>query len=181
MGRAKARLAEAELDALRTQQEPEQELSRTQIKQAMEELQKLGGRLLELKPNELNKVPMSDTLAAAIEESYRIKQNEAKRRHLQYIGKVMREEDADGIRQALALLDSSTKEHQLAFHQLERWRDGLLNNDQATMQDLVSKFPRLDRQQLNNLIRLAQKESRQGKAPTAARKLFKYLRELSEL
>ena len=49
------------------------------------------------------------------------------------------------------------------------------------MQDLVSKFPRLDRQQLNNLIRLAQKESRQGKTPTAARKLFKYLRELSEL
>ncbi|MDP6968502.1 MAG: ribosome biogenesis factor YjgA [Gammaproteobacteria bacterium] len=181
MGRAKARLAAAELDALRTQQEPEQELSRTQIKKAMEELQKLGGRLVELKASELKKIPMSETLAAAIEESHRINQNEAKRRHLQYIGKVMRDEDADAISQALAIMDSSTDQHRQAFHQLERWRDGLLHNDQQTMQDIVSQCPQLDRQQLNNLVRLAQKESRQGKPPTAARKLFKYLRELSDL
>lgn len=181
MGRAKARQAAAELEALQNNQQPEEEPSRTAVKKAMEELQKLGGRLVDLKKTDLAKIPMSETLEAAILEAHRLTQNEAKRRHLQYIGKVMRSEDDEAIRQALAILDSSTDEHRRAFHQLERWRDGLLNNDQNTIQEIISQYPDFDRQQVNNLVRMAKKETSQGKPPSAARKLFKYLRALSEL
>ncbi|MCP4790507.1 MAG: DUF615 domain-containing protein [Gammaproteobacteria bacterium] len=181
MGRAKARQAAAELAALQNQVTPEEEPSRTQIKKAMEELQHLGAQLVQLKHSDLKKIPMSETLEVAIQEAHRLTQNEAKRRHLQYIGKVMRAEDDVAIRQALAVLDSSTDEHRKAFHQLERWRDGLLANNQDTLQDLLSHHPQTDRQHINALVRLAQKEEKNNKPPTAARKLFKYLRQLSEL
>ena len=181
MGRAKARQAAAELEALQNNIEPEEEPSRTQIKKAMEELQKLGGQLVALKKSDLKRIPMSETLEVAIQEAHRLTQNEAKRRHLQYIGKVMRNEDDAAIRQALAVLDSSTDEHRKAFHQLERWRDGLIANDQNTLQDLLDHHPQADRQHLNALVRMTQKEVKSNKPPTAARKLFKYLRELSQI
>ena len=64
--------------------------SKTQIKREMEALQDLGKKLLGLSKNQLKKVEMSDTLREAFVEAGRIKQHEAMRRHLQYIGKIMR-------------------------------------------------------------------------------------------
>ena len=99
MGKVKARKAAAELEALQQNLPAEEELSRTQIKRAMQALQDLGAKLVDLKPSELARIPMSETLKTAIDESRRIAQNEAKRRHLQYIGKVMRDEDSEAIAQ----------------------------------------------------------------------------------
>ncbi|WP_320826781.1 ribosome biogenesis factor YjgA, partial [Reinekea sp.] len=60
-------------------------------------LQAMGERLLGIKKGALAKFPLTDELLAAIEESKRIKSNEAMRRHLQYIGKIMRGADIEGI------------------------------------------------------------------------------------
>ena len=63
--------------------------SKSQLKREMHALQDLGKRMLDLSNDQLETLPISETLRAAIEESRRIRQNEAKRRHLQYIGKVI--------------------------------------------------------------------------------------------
>lgn len=59
----------------------------------MHALQDLGKRMLDLSNDQLDTLPISETLRSAIEESRRIRQNEAKRRHLQYVGKIIRQED----------------------------------------------------------------------------------------
>ena len=75
--------------------EPEEEIiwvSKTELKRDMEELQKLGEELVSLKPSVLEKFPLSDDLRDAIKDAQRFTK-EARRRQLQYIGKIMRNED----------------------------------------------------------------------------------------
>ncbi|MBT3437686.1 MAG: DUF615 domain-containing protein [Oceanospirillaceae bacterium] len=181
MGKVKARIAAAELEALQQNIPQEEELSRTQIKRAMEALQVLGGKLLNLKPSELARIPMSETLKVALDESTRINQNEAKRRHLQYIGKVMRDEDSEAIAKALAVLDSGSDEHRRAFHQLETWRDGLIAGNSETLEEIMQLHTQADRQHLSHLTKQAQSLNQEAKAKSAAKKLFKYLRQLADI
>lgn len=61
-------------------------VSRTELKNDMLALQKLGEELVELKPSALAKFPLPEDLAEAIKDAQRFK-NEARRRQLQYIGK----------------------------------------------------------------------------------------------
>src|SRR5690554_4410551 len=67
--------------------------SKSQLKREMHALQELGKRMLDLSDEQLASLTISDLLKAAIVESRRITQREARRRHLQYIGKIIRQED----------------------------------------------------------------------------------------
>lgn len=65
--------------------------SKSQVKREMHALQGLGKQMQELSHEQLDSLQISETLRRAIDESVRIRQNEAKRRHLQYIGKIIRQ------------------------------------------------------------------------------------------
>ena len=156
--------------------------SKTQIKREMEALQEIGKKLLQLSKSQQKKVPMSDTLRDALNEADRIKQHEATRRHLQYIGKVMRTEDHEAIEQRLALFDTTSAAYNKLFHQLELKRDALIGeNSKEELANYLNDHPEVeDIQTLRNLIRQAQKEvSQQGKT-TNRKKLFRFLREAEE-
>lgn len=156
--------------------------SKTQVKREMEALQDLGAKLVKLSPAQRKKVPMSDTMREALEEADRIKQWGAQRRHLQYIGKVMRSEDAEAIEARLELFDNASAASNKRFHQLEATRDALLGENSKTVLDqYISDNPDIDIQQLRSLVRMAQKEVSQGKTTTHRKKLFKYLREIQDI
>ncbi|MGB3935618.1 MAG: ribosome biogenesis factor YjgA, partial [Burkholderiales bacterium] len=70
-------------------------VSRSQKKRAVEALQKLGAALVELAPAQLDAIALPDALAAAVREAQRIRSHEARRRQLQYIGKLMRSIDPE--------------------------------------------------------------------------------------
>lgn len=154
--------------------------SRTQIKHQMEELQELGRRITELNPEQQAQVPMDDRLRDAIEEMRRISAHGARKRHLQYIGKLMRTADADAIRSAIERFDSASAAHNQKFHALEQWRERLITGDNADLQSYIESHPQADIQHLRQLVRNAQKEHQQQKPPAYARKLFRYLREVEE-
>ncbi|MDD7804624.1 MAG: ribosome biogenesis factor YjgA, partial [Endozoicomonas sp. (ex Botrylloides leachii)] len=97
-----------------------------------------------------------------------------------FIGKLMQDQDIAPIKELLDRLDSSSKEYTRRFHQLERWRDRLINEGQAALTDYIDHYPEADRQHIRQLIRNAIKEAVQEKPPAASRKLFKYLREIDE-
>ncbi len=153
--------------------------SKTQIKREMEALQKLGAKLLTLKKDVLAKLELSDQLRAALKESTRIKQNEAKRRHLQYIGKLMRDADVEQIQQAIDRQEAGTQAYAQHFHKLEHWRDQLLQDDNH-IDAFTTEYPAADRQHLRQLLRNARNEAAHNKPPATARKLFKYIRDLDE-
>jgi ribosome-associated protein len=152
--------------------------SRTQIKREMEALQDLGKKLTELKKEQLKEVPMGEDLRAAI-DLYRnnITQREARRRQMQYIGKLMRAEDADAMQAVLDKYDSSSKAFAQSIHELEAWRTRLIDEGNQAMTDFIEKHPSVDVQQLRNLVRNAKKDVENNKNKGSAKKLFQFLRE----
>ncbi|MDH1262279.1 MULTISPECIES: ribosome biogenesis factor YjgA [unclassified Pseudomonas] len=156
------------------------EKSKSQVKRELHALQDLGQRLTTLKPDLLNKLPLTDGLRRALEEAPKHTANAAKKRHVQFIGRLMREQDVEAILQLLDQVDASTRQYNERFHNLERWRDRLINGDDAVLEAFVNDYPQTDRQHLRQLLRQAQHEAAQNKAPAASRKIFKYIRELDE-
>jgi ribosome-associated protein len=154
--------------------------SRTQIKREVKALQKLGERLLELSPEQLSGVDMPEDLREAVLFAKTITSREARRRQLQYIGGLMRKIDPETIREAIAGRDQQSRESAEAFHQLEQWRDELIQGNDALIEELCGHFPQAERQQLRQLARNAKKEREKEKPPKSSRQLFRYLRKLSE-
>jgi len=156
----------------------EPEISKSQIKREMLALQKLGKKLTELKPSQVAKIPMGEDLAAAVKESYNIQQREAKRRHLHFIGKLMRSEDAEAIQYAIDQFDSSSHRFAQEIHLVEVWRERLITEGKDGLTELVKEKPEVDIQLLRQLIRNAQKDRSQEKNSGAAKKLFQFIRTL---
>ena len=85
-------------------QDEEQEeiiwVSKSEIKRDAEALKKLGEKLVELTKAKLDKIPLEDALLEAVNLAQRL-QKEARRRQLQYIGKLLRGMDVEPIQAAL--------------------------------------------------------------------------------
>lgn len=154
--------------------------SKSARKREMQELQTLGERLIKLSARELGLMPMNPEIAEAVAEGRRLSSSEAQRRQLRFIGKLLARDGAEPIRNALADLDSGRQQLARRFHELEHWRDQLLEQGPQAIEDVVERYPQADRQQLRSLLLAARRERERNKPPAASRKLFRYLRELDE-
>jgi ribosome-associated protein len=156
------------------------EKSKTQIKRELHALVDLGERLTTLKADVQAKLPLTDALRKALADAPKHTAHIARKRHIQFIGKLMRDQDLDAILVLLDQLDASTRQYNERFHNLERWRDRLITGADDVLEKFVAEYPEADRQQLRSLIRQAQHELAQNKPPASTRKIFKYIRELDE-
>ncbi len=152
--------------------------SKSSMKRESHALQKLGEALAEMSPAALKTLPLPENLRDAIEHLQSIKSRGAARRQRQYLGKVMRNVDAEPIRQAMEVLEHKQHRALSHFHSIERWRDRFLEEGEAAATDFIDKYPATDRQHLRSLIRAASKSGNEEKRIRAARSLFKYLREI---
>jgi ribosome-associated protein len=159
---------------------PDERPSKSARKREMDALQELGTALVELTDGELKTIPLDDELADAIAVARRIRDFSGKRRQLQFIGKLMRKLDTAPIEAAYNDLIHGQQQRNEHFHQLEALRDRLVGEGIDAMGAVLDTYPHADRQHLRQLILAAQKEHAASQPPAAARKLFKYLRELSE-
>ena len=155
----------------------EEKPSKTQRKRAMHELQALGERLIDLNPEQLAAVALPEYLRDAVEQARHITKHEAKRRQLQYIGRLMRRVDPEPIREKLKTWDGVSAEETARVHGIERWRDQLLEDDVA-MGALAQAHPGIDTQYLRTLVRKAREERSADRPPRAYRELFRVLREI---
>ena len=159
--------------------DPEIRPSKTQVKAAMNELQELGAALVELSPGQLKRIALPEDILAAVLDGQRFTKHEARRRQLQYIGKLMRTTDPEPIRAGLALLRGESAAETARLHRLERLRTGLLE-DEAILAEIAGKWPRADLTHLRQLRRNALKEQEAGKPPRSFRAIFQVLKELDE-
>jgi ribosome-associated protein len=164
----------------RTHDDFSDEKSKTQVKRELHALVTLGERLTTLKPALVARLPLTDSLRNALADAPKHMANIARKRHLQFIGKLLRDQNIDAILLLLDQLDASTRQYNERFHALEHWRDQLLLGSDELLDAFVSDYPQADRQHLRQLIRQAQHEAAQQKPPATVRKLFKYIRELDE-
>ncbi len=155
--------------------------SKSERKREMAALQGIGESIVKLSDGDFATIPLEGELLTAITLARRLKSGEGLRRQMQYIGKLMRHADTTAIASAFQDLQNGRALHNQRFHQLEQLRDVLLAEGVSAMDKVLELYPNADRQHLRQLIATAVKEREQEKAPAAARKLFRYLRELADI
>jgi ribosome-associated protein len=154
---------------------PDELVSKTRRKREMLELQALGAALVELPESQIRNMKLDHRLLQAVLDAKGIKSHEAKRRQLQYIGRLMREVDPEPIRARLAAAEGSSAQAAAAHRRLEAWRERLLSDDEA-LTGFAAEHPGADLQGVRALIRNARKEQKEGKPPRAYRELFRILK-----
>jgi ribosome-associated protein len=154
--------------------------SKSQLKRESQQLLDLGAQLVGMPNNQLQKFDLDESLRTAIYEAKRLKNHDAKRRQIRYIGKLMRNLDLTGIEQALEKLNHQPQTYRQHFAKLEQWRDRLIHEGDSAIEELISLYPNADRQQLRSLQRQASREIKLNKPSTASEKLFKYLKQLAD-
>ena len=152
--------------------------SKSQVKREMHELQKLGEELVTLSAAARARVPLDDELKDALQLADKLSnKREALRRHIQFIGRLMRTRDLEPIEQALAVLRNTNQAATRQFHKVEHWRDRLLA-EQDALTEFIAAYPDVDVQQLRQLIRNAKKEQEKQQPPKYFRELFQLIKPL---
>jgi len=159
--------------------------SKTLLKKQAHELQELGEALAGLPDSRLEGLVIAERLRDAIAELRRTRSFEGKRRQLQYVGKLMKFEDVEPLREAVAAFRMGSAQDSLALHQAERWREELVAADDA-LERWLATYPGTDVQQLRSLVRSARREklepgARHGRAYRDLFQLIKgHLQEVPE-
>jgi ribosome-associated protein len=154
-------------------------ISKTQLKKASHDLQELGEALVALPDHRLNALPIAESLLDAVREYKRTRSHEGRRRQMQYIGKLMRRNDADPIREAVADMQLGSAKDTLALHEGERWRAELIADD-AALTRWMAEHPQTDAQQLRSLVRNARKDAAlvpEKRSGRAFRELFQFIKQ----
>jgi ribosome-associated protein len=153
--------------------------SKTKQKEVMHELRDLGAELVELSVGQLKRINLPENIYDTVRECQKITAHGARRRQIQYLGKLMRGVDDEPIRAGLALLRGESSAETARLHRLERLRVRLLE-DEAVLAEIAAQWPGVDLQHLRTLRRNALKEKENNKPPKNFRAIFQILQELDQ-
>lgn len=134
--------------------------TRTDLKKESDALQDLGEALLGLRPKLLERLQLPEKLVDALAEQKRLTNFEAKRRQMQFIGKLMRkldESQVEAVKAALEEQRTGVSREQTHILVAEQWRDRLIVSDDH-LGVWLDQFPATDVQQLRTLMRQVRKD-----------------------
>ena len=154
----------------------DEQISKSQRKREADFLQKIGVKLIDLSLSKLDSLPLPDNLRQAIIDAKSIRSHGAKRRQAQLIGKLMRAADYEAILAAYDLILEEDSAVTASFHEVELWRDKLINNGKSALTEFIDLYQPEDVQQLRQLMKKATEDQQKEKNSGAAKALFRYLR-----
>jgi ribosome-associated protein len=154
--------------------------SKSERKRAAHAAQDLGVTLIGLRDSDLVALDLPERLVDAVREARRIPSRGGGARQRQYIGKLMRDIDLEPVRAALAARGEQSALEAGRFKRLEAWRERLIAEGSAALEELERWRPGLDRAEWMRRISAAQSERALAGAGTAGRELFRALRTLFE-
>ncbi|MGE5523914.1 MAG: ribosome biogenesis factor YjgA [Rhodospirillaceae bacterium] len=150
--------------------------SKTQRKKQMHELQDLGSELVALTAEQLASLELPERLHDAVLDARGMTKHEARRRQMQFIGKLMRNVDAEPIRARIAAFKATSHAAVARLHLIEDWRDRLLAEPDA-LTAFIAQHPDADAQRLRALVRGVADERASGRPPRNFRALFQFVRD----
>jgi len=161
--------------------ELEQELkSKTEIKKEMHQLQDFAQSIVEMSKHQRSRLPLTDDLKDAMIVADKIRnKNEALRRHIRHIAKILVETDLAPIYQAIDVMANKHQQETAKFVRLENLRDELIEQGNEAIEALLAEFEQMERQKLKQLVRHAAKEKKAEKLGKHYKNLFTYLKEYS--
>src|SRR2546423_2595413 len=139
-------------------------VSKTRRKRDMEALQDLGERLVALDAARLATLDLPERLTDAVALARRTTRHEARRRQMQYIGRLMRDIDPAPLEAAFARWSEGPAQARAEFAALEGWRTRLLDEDGA-LDAFLAAHPQADRAALARLVADAREERQRGGPP----------------
>lgn len=155
--------------------------SKSQLKREMLELQALGEALCALSTEIIKRLPIPEDIRAAALESKSVTKHEARRRHMQYMGRLVREsKQLDELREVMNRLDDKHSGENQKFKRIEKWRDRLVAGEMDLIEEILAEYPNADRQRLRQLARNAASEIKKNKPPKSSRELFRTLRKITQ-
>lgn len=152
--------------------------SKSERKRRSHDLQKLGEALCALSDERLAQVDLPEALREAIEQQRRTRSHEARRRQMQYVGKLMRDADEAPLRTAVDAAALGSARETLLLHEAEHWRDRLIGGDDA-LTEWLQHHADCDAQRLRSLVRAARRDAAlppESRPARSARELFRFLR-----
>ena len=152
--------------------------SKSQLKRDAHALQQLGTDLLDIPESEWTSLGLAQDLMSALREAKRLHSHGARKRQLQYIGKLMRDADPEPIQRYFRQLRLKARQQAQRHHEHESWRDRLIEEGDPAVGAFLQLHAQADRQHLRQLIRQAKKERAENKPPKSSRALFRYIRDL---
>ena len=160
-------------------------ISRSQKKRDSAAAQKLGETIASLTRMNQEKLELPQAMLDALAEWRVFPGHEAKRRQMQYIGRLMRELNMDDVQKRLDALLAPNRMETASLHAAEAIRDSLLEADSQTLQkrldELTVRYPTLKMPHLRHLAQTATAERAGNKPPKAYRELFQILKKVIDL
>ncbi len=147
--------------------------SRTQKKHYAHSMVDLAHKLAEMKHSMMIELPITESIIDAIVASKKIKSHIARKRHFQFIGKLLLKTDHQAVIDAL---ESQEKSHEAGLIRqpfLQMWQEKVLEDNDLIV-SLYETHDHSDIQTLRQLVRAASKENTNTKKNR--RKVFEYLR-----
>lgn len=151
--------------------------SKSQIKRQLHALQTMAEQLVTLPRGELEQLGLGEATWTAIDETARIKDQRALRRHYKRIAGCLARENTEPLQSLLDGRARREREASARHHWLEHWRERLIAEGDAALGEFLDAYPAADRQALRQLVRAAQRDVERAK-PDAPRRLFRLLRDI---
>ena len=152
-------------------------ISKTDIKKEAKELQEFARKLIQLGKSQRAKLSASDELRDAFLLADKISNKpDALRRHVQFMAKVLKDEDLDALRSEYQHMTNPVAKSDKFIKQVEDWRDRLIANGDAEISKLIEQHPSIERQKLRQLVRQAKKEIEKEKPGKSFKELFQYVK-----
>ena len=149
--------------------------SKSQLKRVAHEQQALGKRLTGLANRQLRTLDLPDTLLEAIEAFHHLpKSHNARRRQLQFIGRLMRDTDQPFLKQQLQKLEAPSC-FKPGLTLAEVWTERVLKKGSTNIECLLQADPSLNRQKLRQLQRKAIKAKDNAEQERIRQQLLTYL------
>lgn len=154
--------------------------SRSQKKRESTALQVMGEELTALGDGALQDMGLPDELLQAIIDWKNFPTHEAKRRQMQYIGKLMREvDDIDALQELIDVRKQGHEAQTALLHKAEDIRRQLLDPKQKddTLNVLMEENAKVDKAKILHLVEGSLSANKKN-ASRMSKELFRYLREV---
>jgi len=152
-----------------------EEVSKTQKKQMAVELREVAKSITEMSKAKLAQLELPPQFLDAIEEAKRINSHIAKKRHFQYMGKLLIKLDHVGIQEKLVKINNLDGHFQIRDEVITAWIEHFNENEKPLFDYLFETYPYDEISTLRQTLRNFKKKPDH---PHNRKKLFQALRSL---
>ncbi|MDH5433049.1 MAG: DUF615 domain-containing protein [Gammaproteobacteria bacterium] len=159
-------------------EEDDEWISKTQLKNQAKSLQDFARELVEMSSGKIEQLPLRDITKKAILDFSRQQGNHAKKRHIGYIGKCLREDDAQGVKDFLQnQIFEQQRQKQKQSDNMTQIVDMITEHGDEIIDVIVDEIAGMERQKMRQLVLNFKKSATLAKQQTIKVKILNFLQQ----